>query len=106
MIDVSPIALTDKDLLYAATGRCRCGGGLAHPIDHQLAMTLRSWVCSRVLKGDACGLGHHWFPGPCPGCGYAVGGAGTHRSDEGRPIETRYSNVVTDAPDAAIGEVA
>lgn len=46
------IELTDKDLLYAATARCRCGAGLAHPLDHELAMKLRSWACSAVLKGE------------------------------------------------------
>src|ERR1044071_7365878 len=38
--------------MYAATERCRCGAGLAHPLDHDLAMELHSWVCSAVLKGD------------------------------------------------------
>lgn len=146
-------ALTDKDLMYAATARCRCGAGLAHPLDHGLAMELRAWVCSAVLKGDpteiedhdspdfafykvreetsinnlgghttrpagtvartvghakcpvckhewvsepysACGAGHHWFPGPCPCCGYAVGAGAMWRSDEGPAIEKRYPHVV------------
>lgn len=161
--------LTDKDLMYAATALCRCGAGLAHPLDHDLAMELRSWVCSAVLKGEgiatpqgfaalrgepppgdhdaldfaffkvreetsinnagghttrspgtiartvgkakcpecnhewqsepysACGLGHHWFPGACPGCGHAVGGNGVYRSGDGPRIETRYPLVVLDA---------
>lgn len=154
--------LTDKDLMYAATARCRCGAGLAHPLDHELARELRSWVCSTVLKGDpaendngdhdsldfafykvreetsinnlggyttrpsgtvartvghatcpvckhewvsepysACGAGHHWFPGPCPCCGHAVGGNGVYRSSDGPRIETRHPHVVLDAGQAA-----
>lgn len=163
--------LTDRELLYAATARCRCGAGLAYPLDHKLAMAIRAWVCSAVLKGDvdgmatdqtmaafdktaaagdhdsfdwamwkireetsinnrgghttrpagtvartigkakcpkcnhewqsepysACGLGHHWFPGPCPGCGYAVGAHGTWCSDEGDPISVGCPDVVLDA---------
>lgn len=160
--------MTDKDLMYAATARCRCGAGLAHPLDHDLAVKLRAWVCSAVLKGDgiatsqgfaalrgepptgdhdsldfaffkvreetsinntgghttrpavtvlrtvgratcpackhewssepysACGANHHWFPGPCPNCGHAVGGAGTYRSGDGPRIETRYLDVVVE----------
>lgn len=166
------IKLTDRDLLYAATARCRCGAGLAYPMDHELACAIGAWVCSAVLKRDvadvatdqtqaafagtptvgnhdclpwaffkvreetsinnhgghttrplgtvartvgkakcpkcqhewqsepysACGLGHHWFPGACPGCGYAVGADGTYRSDEGEPIKTGCPDVVLDAP--------
>lgn len=47
--------LTDKDLMYAATTRCRCGAGLAHPLDHDLAGELRAWACSAVLRGDVDG---------------------------------------------------
>lgn len=148
--------LTDLDLLYAATDRCKCGAGLAHPLDHDLAMKLRAWACSAVLKGEAtgtghdrldfalwkvreetsinnadghttrpagtvaktvgkakcpkcehawqsepysaCGAGHHWFSGPCPACGYAVGAAGTYNSREGVPIEHRFATVVLEAP--------
>jgi hypothetical protein len=158
---------TDIELLYAATGRCRCGAGLAYPLDHEQAFKLRAWVCSAVLKGEvdppadrrlpfgiegapkgdhdafdwamykvreetsirneggcttrppgtvaktvgraicpkckrewesapyvACGGGHHWFPGDCPGCGYGVGGHGSHSSADGDPIDTRYRDVV------------
>lgn len=42
--------LTDVDLLYSATGRCRCGAGLAYPLDHEDALKLRAWVCSDGLK--------------------------------------------------------
>ena len=147
-----PNNLTDHELLYAATGRCRCGAGLAHPLDDELAWKLRRWVCADILKGcatttehdalpfalykvreetsinnrsgattrpavtvartlgtascprcqhewqsepyDACGLGHHWFSGACPSCGYAVGGAGSHSSTDGPAIITRYRTVV------------
>lgn len=146
---------TDYELLYAATARCRCGAGLAYPLDTTEALKLRAWVCSTALKDDqadgehdlypfadwkireetsinnagghttrppgticravgkatcpkcgetwqsepydACGRGHHWFSGPCPNCGYAVGSAGVHRGDEGPAIEHRYSNVVLEA---------
>lgn len=148
--------LTDKELLYAATVRCKCGAGMAYPLDHGLAQTFRAWGCSRVLKGEgtdgghdnlpfmfwkvreetsinniggfttrpsgtvmrtvgkatcpkchhawqsepyvACGAGHHWFSGPCPSCGYAVGGAGSWSTSEGTPIEKRYTDVVLEDP--------
>lgn len=152
------MTMTDFDLLYAATGRCRCGAGLAHPQDHKAAMQLRAWVCSKVLKGEAelsdgherlgfafykvreensinnrlgattrpagtvcmtvgtakcpkcqyvweskpysaCGLPHHWFGGPCPQCGYAVGAEGRWSTTEGEPIERRYRDVVLEASD-------
>lgn len=167
--------LTDKELLYAATARCRCGAGLAYPMEHDLARAIGAWVCSAVLRGDvpgvatdqttaaftgapsdgdhdsfpwayfkireetsinnrgahttrppgtiartigkakcpecshewqsdpysACGLGHHWFSGPCPGCGYAVGGDGVYRSSDGPRIETRCPDVVLDAEPAS-----
>jgi ssDNA-binding Zn-finger/Zn-ribbon topoisomerase 1 len=149
--------LTEQELLYAATARCKgCGAGLAYPLDFNAAMKLRAWVCSRVLKGEvapgghealpfafwkvreetsinnrggdttrpagtiartvgkatcpkcqhtwksepysACGLSHHWMPGPCPKCGYAVGGGLVTRSDEGEPIRTGYPDVVLPEP--------
>lgn len=158
--------LTDIELMYAATARCRCGAGLAHPLDHDLALAIRAWVCSAVLKGEgiatpqgfaalrgepppgdhdaldfaffkvreetsinntggyttrpagtvaltrgtakcpkcnhawqsepysACGAGHHWFPGPCPGCGHAVGANGSWSSQDGERIEIRFLHVV------------
>jgi hypothetical protein len=43
---------------------------------------------------SACGAGHHWFSGPCPVCGYAVGADGTLRSGDGEAIKTRYRTVV------------
>lgn len=146
---------TDKELIYAATGRCKCGAGLAHPLNPREALGLNAWKCSAVLKGahyadhdtfqfafykvreetsinnhggfttrpagtrcltkgeatcpkcgtwwesepyNACGLNHHWFSGPCPTCGYAVGGAGSWSSDQGPRIKTRFKNVVVDAP--------
>ena len=44
---------TDSELLYAATDRCRCGAGLAYPLDHAEARKLGAWVCSAQLKIDA-----------------------------------------------------
>lgn len=44
--------MTDLELIYAATARCRCGAGLAHPLDTKKAFELRAWICSRVLKGE------------------------------------------------------
>jgi ssDNA-binding Zn-finger/Zn-ribbon topoisomerase 1 len=161
------IALKDAELLYAATSRCKCGAGLAYPMDHDRAMAIRAWVCSRVLKHEveetatrppllstksdgehdafdwafykireetsirnegghttrpagtlartvgsakcpkckhewksepynANGLGHHWFPGECPQCGYAVGAQGSYSTSDGPPIDTRFLDVVTD----------
>jgi hypothetical protein len=51
---------TDSELLYAATGRCRCGAGLAYPLDHEKAWKLRAWLCSSVLKGE--GQAHRQMP--------------------------------------------
>ena len=45
---------------------------------------------------DANGLGSHWFSGPCPNCGYSVGGAGSYSSSDGEPIEQRYHDVVVE----------
>lgn len=45
----------DTELLYAATSRCKCGAGLAYPIDSEQAMKFGAWVCSRVLNGGATG---------------------------------------------------
>lgn len=43
---------TDKELTYAATARCRCGAGLAHPLETSAALKLAAWVCSKVLRGE------------------------------------------------------
>lgn len=51
---------TDRELLYAATARCKCGAGLAHPLDHEAAWKLRAWVCSAVLKGEGAGVSERW----------------------------------------------
>lgn len=56
------IKLTDLDLLYAATARCRCGAGLAYPLNHELAMAIRAWVCSAVLKGEVEGVATEQVP--------------------------------------------
>jgi hypothetical protein len=45
-------SLTDHDLLYSADHRCRCGAGLAYPLDTKLSLAIRAWVCSVVLKQD------------------------------------------------------
>lgn len=47
-----PTNLQDSNLIYAATARCNCGAGLAHPLDHEEAFRLRSWICSDYLKGN------------------------------------------------------
>jgi hypothetical protein len=55
--------------------------------------------CGTWWEGEpysACGANHHWFSGPCPTCGYAVGAGGSHRSDEGPAIECRYKDVVVE----------
>lgn len=41
---------TDKQLLYSTTARCKCGAGLAYPLNHKEALKLRAWVCSEWLK--------------------------------------------------------
>lgn len=37
---------------------------------------------------------HHWAPGACPHCGYAVGAGLSWSSGEGPAISTRYPTVV------------
>lgn len=144
--------MNDFDLLYSATVRCRCGAGLAYPLDPQKTHEQGAWICSAALKDptltgehdgydfrvykireetsinnqlrastrpfgtiartvgyaacpqcseewmsepyDACGRGHHWYSGPCPNCGYAVGAEGTWSSNQGEPIRVRYRDVV------------
>ena len=57
------VNLTDKDLLYAATVRCRCGAGLAHPLDHKAAFKIGGWTCAAYLKGETTDGMHdflHW----------------------------------------------
>ena len=51
---------TDKTLEYAATVRCKCGAGVAMPLDVEESMSLAAWVCSEVLKGNASD--HDSFP--------------------------------------------
>jgi len=34
----------DKELLYAATARCRCGAGLAYPLSAVEALRCAAWV--------------------------------------------------------------
>lgn len=46
---------------------------------------------------DAAGLSHHWYPGPCPGCGYAVGANLSSSSADGPSIEVRFTDVVLEA---------
>lgn len=43
---------TDRDLLYSATARCRCGSGLAYPLDPERARDLSAWACARLLRGE------------------------------------------------------
>lgn len=75
-------------------------GGLSTRPPGTVARTVghaRCPVCEHEWESEpyvACGAGHHWFSGPCPGCGYAVGGDGTWRTGEGESIKTRYRTVV------------
>ena len=46
---------TDMELLYSATARCRCGAGLAYPLETAHAMKLGAWACSAVLTGAVSG---------------------------------------------------
>lgn len=50
---------TDKQLLYAATARCKCGAGFAYPLNNDDAWKLRSWVCSAVLRGEVQATQEH-----------------------------------------------
>jgi len=43
---------TDLELIYAASCRCNCGAGMAYPLNHEDAMELRAWICSKYLKGE------------------------------------------------------
>ena len=52
----------DAELTYSATARCHCGAGLAYPGNHDAAMALRAWVCSRVLRDGAAEEEHDRFP--------------------------------------------
>lgn len=54
--------ITDTELLYAATRRCWCGAGLAYPLDSKLALKIRAWTCSAVLKEEVPDGGHDRFP--------------------------------------------
>lgn len=50
MPDATDALLTDADLVYAATVRCPCGAGMAHPVDADMR---GAWDCSAILKGTA-----------------------------------------------------
>jgi len=52
MSEGKPMTWTDEELLYSATARCRCGAGLAYPLDHDEAMKIRAWCCSFVMKSE------------------------------------------------------
>lgn len=52
----------DDELIYASTGRCQCGAGLAHANDGD---PRGSWRCSKVLKeGGAEDAVAHDMPRP------------------------------------------
>jgi hypothetical protein len=53
---------TDKELLYAATVRCKCGAGLAYPLHHNKSWKLNAWICSVVLRGEAEVTDHDHYP--------------------------------------------
>lgn len=39
------------ELTYSATARCKCGAGLAYPLDAEESMKLRAWFCADCLLG-------------------------------------------------------
>lgn len=39
-----------EQLRFSAAARCRCGAGLAHPMNHDVR---GAWECSAILLGDA-----------------------------------------------------
>lgn len=45
--------LTPSDLIYAATSRCPCGAGLAHPRNAGPWGDTAYWDCSAILTGTA-----------------------------------------------------
>lgn len=57
------VTFKDTELLYAATARCRCGAGLAYPLEHESAMKIGAWLCSAVLKGEVEAPAHRQYPG-------------------------------------------
>lgn len=52
----------DTNLEYAATARCKCGAGLAQPLDSTECLNLAAWICSKVLKGETEPEGHDSYP--------------------------------------------
>lgn len=54
--------LTDEDLMYSATVRCRCGSGLAYPLDHVRARDQGAWICAVFLKCDVAHGEHDILP--------------------------------------------
>ena len=46
-------------------------------------------------------LRHHWLSGPCPTCGYDVGGGGAYTSSDGKRIVCLYKTVVVEVDGAA-----
>lgn len=78
------------------------GGWTTRP-NGTIALTVGRAICSKCQTAwesepySACGLGHHWFSGPCPACSYAVGAEGSWSSREGEPLEHRYRDVVLPA---------
>ena len=93
--DRLPFALYE---VHAETS-IRAGGRTTRP-EGTVARTVGSARCPKCHERwesepyNAPAQGHHWRPGPCPKCGYAVGAGITWSSSEGEPIETRYRDVV------------
>ena len=50
--------MDDFELLYSATVRCRCGAGLAYPLDSEKAMAQGAWICGAALKDEQLGGEH------------------------------------------------
>lgn len=56
------VMTSDEDLLYSATVRCRCGEGLAYPLDHDLARERKAWACAGFLKRTVTTGDHDLLP--------------------------------------------
>jgi len=80
-------------------------GGTTRP-PNTIARTVGKATCPKCQATwesqpyDAAAQGHHWRPGPCPGCGYTVGAGASWSSNDGPAIDTRFRDVVFEVPEA------